>query len=45
MDRLRNKAKNFPGTRKIDNPRAKQTTLRAEGTINMKPKEKIIENR
>ncbi|OEF99268.1 spore protein [Vulcanibacillus modesticaldus] len=42
---MRNKAKNFPGPRKIANPRAKTTALRPDGSINIDPKERLQENR
>ncbi|TCS83683.1 small acid-soluble spore protein K [Tepidibacillus fermentans] len=42
---MRNKAHDFPGPRKLENPRAKTTALRPNGTINTDPKGKLKDNR
>lgn len=42
---MRNKAKNFGGPKKIDNPRAKTSALKMDGSINTNPKEKLQGNR
>lgn len=42
---MRNKAKNFPGPKKIAHPRAKTTAIRPNGSMNTEPMERTFENR
>jgi len=42
---VRNKAKDFPQTTDIREPKAKQTAIRPDGSINSEPQERLKENR